>query len=243
MNKSLFFKRFAVFFGLIFLSSLSAQAGMSEVTETQKVLSLSPAPEQPLPLQEIGPGVYALDEIKIYVKDGRIEFPAKINMAEGLLEYLLVGEQGKVHESLLATPVQASNLQIALLMLGLQGTKNPLSMQGEARIPEGSPVRIRVRLQNDQQKKTIAVEEWIINRSSGKVMSPMDWIFTGSIINNGQFMAQVEKSLVAIFHDPVAVIDNSLEEGSHDEFWFVNKGMVPAVGTEVTLVIQKVKKG
>lgn len=243
MNKSHLFCHIWTVFSFVLFSFSMALAGPAAVTEPKDIPALSPAAEQSLPLQEIGAGVYALGEIRIYVREGRIEFPAQINMSEGLLEYLLVGEQGKVHESLLVTPVHASNLQIALLMLGLEGSKNPLTMQGEARIPEGSPVRIQVRLRNEQLNKMVAVEQWIANRTSGQAMDPMDWIFTGSIIDNGQFMAQVEKSLVAIFHDPIAIIDNPLQAGANDEFWNVNKATVPPVGTEVTVLIQKVKKG
>ena len=37
----------------------------------------------------------------------------------------------------------------------------------------------------------------------------LHWVFTGSLVRNGRLAAQVTGSIVAIFHDPVALIDNA----------------------------------
>ncbi len=71
-----------------------------------------------------------------------------------------------------------------------------------------------------------------------KPMAPGDFIFTGSVIRNGVFMAQVEKSIIAIYHDPVAMIDNPAPEGGSDELWYVNPQAVPPAGTDVVVSIQ-----
>ena len=70
-------------------------------------------------------------------------------------------------------------------------------------------------------------------------MKPTKWIFTGSYISDGVFAAQVEKSIVAVFHDPVAMIDNPHPEGASDEIWFVNEAEVLPVGTPMTVTVQK----
>jgi hypothetical protein len=171
-----------------------------------------------------------------------VEFDAVVNMNEGLLEYLIVGNGGKTHESLLRTEAEPYNIQIALLMIGLEGTMNPLSEQGDPRIPEGNPVTIWLRWEHDGKIENFQIERWVVNKNSGGVLSPMNWIFTGSIISNGAFMAQVEKSIVAIFHDPVALIDNPLKEGASDEIWYVNEKEAPPVGTKVTVTIRKAGK-
>jgi len=158
-------------------------------------------------------------------------------MDKGLLEYLIVGETGKVHESLLRTRVEPYSLQIALLMIGLEGSTNPLMEQGDPRKPEGDPVSIWIQWKKGGRTESLRIEQWVFNKADGSPMKPTEWIFTGSIISDGVFMAQVEKSIVAVFHDPVAIIDNPLPEGASDEIWFVNESKVPPVGTEVTVII------
>lgn len=191
------------------------------------------------------PGVYEIGSIRIVKKENRIEFPATVNMNKSLIEYLLVSNGGKLHESLLKTNVDPYSIQVALLLLGLEGTTNPLREQGEKRTPEGTPVSIRVETKQANAKKTAALEEWIVLvEKSGATRKPklLDWVFTGSFINNGVFMAQVEKSIAALYHDPAAIIDNILPEGANDEVWFVNEKTVPPVGTEVKVIIEGAKR-
>ena len=46
-----------------------------------------------------------------------ITLPATVNMTKGLLEYVLVHESGKVHESLFSTKVKPAEFNVALLLL------------------------------------------------------------------------------------------------------------------------------
>lgn len=199
-------------------------------------------PGQPItapPLKRVSEGVFEIGGVRIMKKEGKVVFPAAVNMDKGLLEYLVVGRGGKLHESLLKTDVEPYSLQIALLLMGLEGTAAPLAGQGDPRSPEGDPVTLWIELGKGDAKKRIRMEEWVINQNTGKAMKPMKWVFTGSIVMDGVFMAQVEKSIVAVFHDPIAMIDNPLPEGASDELWFVNEKKVPPVGTEVLVVIEK----
>lgn len=192
------------------------------------------------PLKMIEKGVYEIGGVRIIKKEGRVEFPATVNMDKGLLEYLIVGDLGKLHESLLSTEVEPYSLQISLLMLGLEGSTNPLAGQGDSRKPEGDPVSILVRWGNADKFREVRLEDWVILNK--KPLDKINWVFTGSVVSNGVFLAQAERSIVAVFHDPVAIIDNTMAEGTSDEIWFVNEKKVPPAGTSVTVVIQKEKK-
>jgi len=162
-------------------------------------------------------------------------------MDKGLLEYLIVRSSGKVHESLLRTNVEPYHLQIALLLLGFEGTDRPISHQGAAEKPKGDPVEITFLLGKEGAgAKMIKTEEWIAKKSNDKLKEAgkMDWIFTGSLVVEGQFLAQGGGSIVAIYHDPAALIDNASAGAESDEVWFVKEGIVPPVGTPVTVVIK-----
>lgn len=194
------------------------------------------------PITMLSPGVFEVGGVRIEKKAAVVSFPATINMAEGILEYLIVGEGGKVHESLLRTAIEPYSLQVALLLLGLEGSSDPLREQGDARVPQGDPVSITLRWKDAGTVKKVPIESWILDKSKGGPLGRVPWVFTGSFVNDGVFMAQLEKSIVAVYRDPVAMIDNPLPDGVSDEVWFVNKGPVPPVGTAVTVIIHKGEK-
>ncbi len=201
--------------------------------------SLPGQDSSPPVFEKIAPSTFRLGTIHIDLTKSQVEFPARINMTEGLLEYLLVAEGGKIHESLLITSVQPYDLQVSLLLLGLKGSSNPLSEQGDTRAPTGDAVRIDVRPAESDAGDAVPVSRWLMHKDSGLIKQPVGWVFTGSIISNGTFLAQLEKSIVAIFRDPVAMIDNPMPEGANDEIWLPNTRAMPSVGTEVILIIRK----
>ena len=195
-----------------------------------------------LPVERVSPGVFRLGEIKIYKETRSIAFPAKVNMDKGLLEYILVRSSGKTHESLFRTDVDPYHLQIAFLLLGFEGTDRPLAFQGASEIPRGDPVEITIvypKVEGSQELR-LKPEEWVVKKISNSIKDAgkLDWVYTGSVVIQGQFLAQSGGSIIAIFHDPVALIDNASPGGESDEIWFVKEGVVPPVGTPVTIIMK-----
>ena len=188
-------------------------------------------------LMYVAPGVFEIGKCRIIKAKGMVEFPASANMKEGLLEYLLVGNTGKLHESLLRTDVEPYALQVALLLSGLEGSLSPLSFQGENKLPEGDAVDIVVRWEENGKEKNARIEDLVLQDK--KPVPQVPWVFTGSIIRDGVFAAQVEKSMIALFHDPVAMIDHRLQSGDNDEGWTVNTQAAPPVGTPMIVTITK----
>ena len=240
--------RFSICLCIFLVILITPSVLLAQMNQSKNESGLAPSGKRPTgeinapPIRMITPGQFEIGGVRISKSDGRVEFEAAVNMDKGLLEYLLVGEAGKVHESLLRTRIEPFSLQIALLLMGLEGTTNPLVEQGDPRTPEGDPVTIWVKWVDRGKIIELPIEEWISMDKNGASMKPIDWIFTGSVITEGVFLAQVEKSIVAIYHDPAALIDNPLPEGASDETWFVNETKVPPVGTKVTVTIKKGKK-
>ena len=262
--------------GLAFADTAPAQGGPPAPANEQVPPGWSPGHDKPAPrwsppvpppvnppnpfhqgtsssVRVVAPGVLEIDGVRIVKKDNQIEIPCKLALTRGLLEYLLVARSGKAYESLLSTDAQPVSIQLALLLLGLNGTNHPLSRQGDPAKPQGDPVIISVQWKEKGQLKSEPIEKWVMvvaqggsrmmppsgPKLQGKTMDPTNWTFTGSMFGqDGAFMAQVEKSIVAIYHDPVALIDNPLDEGGNNRVWFVNEGKTPPVGTEVTVIIK-----
>ncbi len=233
LPKTKIFVIFVVLFGIVSLAN------------GQKISPAPPPPPPPEegqtiqapPVQMIKAGEFAISGCRILKKEKRIEFPAVVNMNEGLLEYLLVENSGKVHESLLRTEISPYAIQIAMLLLGIEGSTDPLAAQGENKIPEGDRVTILLKWNDKGKERTVPIDEWITMNNN--VASAIPWVFTGSVVSDGIFLAQIEKSIIAVYHDPTSLIDHQMAEGGNDEIWKVNSSRVPDKGTGVTVVIEK----
>lgn len=205
-----------------------------------------PAADKPgrvAPIEKTGAGVFRMGDVQVDKLERSITFPAEVNMDSGMLEYLLVHRRGKVHESLLRTLVEPYSLQVAFLLLGFEGTDKRLRGQGDPATPTGERVRITLSYEIGSEKTRIPVESWLANRfrDGVKDVEPLDWVYTGSFVSQGRFMSQESGSIVAIWHDPVALIDNASPGGASNAIWVVKKGAVPAVGTPVEVIITPVK--
>ena len=197
-------------------------------------------PERPPAVEQITEHTYRVGAALVDTRDRTVECPAEINMDEGAIEYLAVSQGGKTHESLLRVDVRPLHLQIALLMLDLE-PRNVLRQQGEKTTPQGDPVELRVRWKDrDGQKHDVRAEEMVTDARSDKPMPPHNWVFTGSRILKQGFEADLEKSLVAVWHDPAAILDNPLPAGG-DNAYLVNSKRTPRRGTHVELILRAVE--
>lgn len=230
--------------GLIFSGKVGAMETATKPPPAPHFVQNNPEQSGRIPsIEKMGSGIYRLGEILVDKNARSIVFPAQVNMDSGLLEYLIVHRKGKTHESLLRTSIDPYNLQIAFLLLGFEGAEQRLAMQGDPSIPQGEPVQIRISTTAGKGVGGIPAEQWLINKIDDKVKDvvPMKWVFSGSYIDDGRFMSQETGSIVAIWHDPVALIDNASPGGESNRIWYVRQGVVPPVGTPVEVSIKSTK--
>lgn len=232
----------AVIFSL--LAVISAEG--RDIPVPPPVTEKPEAPAYKVPsIEKLGNGQYRIGEILINKNDRSVTFPALVNMDNGMLEYLLVYRHGKTHESLLKTNISPYNLQIAFMLLNYEGTDKQLAGQGSPEIPKGEAVQITVSNVAGKSSEPFQVENWLINRvgETKKDIEPLNWVFTGSIVTErGAFLSQETGSIIAIWHDPVAMFDNASPGGESNRIWFVKQGGVPPVGTALNVTIKAVKK-
>ena len=202
-----------------------------------------PAPSTLPAIKKISKGIFSLGNITVNKPEGFVSINGEVNMDEGLVEYLACGSRGKLHESVLKLNVDPYYLQIALLLIGLEPGNKPLEFQGDPGIPEGDPVDIWVSW-TDKDKKTVRhrAEKLIFNKATKKTMKHTRWVFAGSQVIDGRFMAQAEHSIAATYHDPFAILDHLLPTGGDDTLYFVNRAVVPPKGTPVTFVIKSINQ-
>lgn len=199
-------------------------------------------------IKEISPGVLQVGGVTLDRNTRTVTFPGTLNMDHGDLEYLLVGDGGKTHESLLATKVEPYHLHTAMLLLGAKPPK-PASNSAppdaidnqylkSAPKPQGDPVSIRVRWKEGDKDVEVNAEDLIYDSATKAPMTRGPWIYNGSLLSGGVFLAQQERSFAALVIDPSALINNTRPGCDNDQIWSVAPRKAPKSGTPVEIVLQ-----
>ncbi|MDB4673619.1 YdjY domain-containing protein [Verrucomicrobiales bacterium] len=223
------------------ISLVSAKAEEPDVEE----------PEKPVEITQTGDTTYRYGKITFDKKDRSVRIPAKVVQRNVLLEYVLVHENGKTHESILATDASAMRLHTVLLLLRYSQSKemlNPsvpaeMAVSGEtAEEKAGAQLTVTVSWDDPEsgEPQTAPIESWITHLDDDDTESPVSpgpFILTGSRIYEGKFVAEIDGNILALYLDPTALINNPRKDNFSDESWLANKSVIPPLDTEVTLVI------
>ena len=217
---------------------------------------LAQAPPEFKPPKEIAPGIFAIGALRLDKNAGTVIFPARVNMIDGLLEYLLVSPEGAVHESLFVSDVPPQDVHMAMLLLGAKGMvqKNPgkaperIDADSLAKAPKLTGDRIFLTVKwtdKDGREQTVPPNQWISRKiftpkKPAKIVTAEDgpWLYNGSFIYEGRFIAQVEGAFVSLVTFPNALINNPRSGSNDDHVWFVKTEVVPPVGTPVQFAIK-----
>ena len=202
------------------------------------------APTKPV-VEKLAEGRYLIGAVELDQNKREIYLSGQVNMQEGLIELFACGPRGKLHESVLVLDVVPYHLQVALILLGLK-SGGGLEYQGDPRAPTGDPVEVWVEW--DGADSTAAApemvqyraEDMVYNVAKEQAMAHTPFVFAGSRIQDGRFVANVEQSLITTFHDPYAILDNPLPTGGDDTLYVVNQEVVPPRGTPVRVTLKAV---
>ena len=176
-----------------------------------------------------------------------VTFPAVINMVNGMLEYLIVADTGKTHESLLSTKIHPQDIQVAMLLLGIEPARTsnsepPAQINKEylATAPplKGAKINVYVEWQDTNGGHRVRAENLIWNVKENAQMTEGLWIYNGSEMYGGTFLAQADGSVAALVTDSAALINNPRPGNDDDQIWKVNGKAVPKEGTTVEVTIE-----
>ncbi len=206
----------------ICLGAALAAAGM--VAAGTVAADDDPAPAPPAaPKRPVPDGAVALPGLLVLPKERRIEAEAWVCITEGPLEYLATTPAGKLHETLFVIEASAQDVNLALILCGLK-EKPQVRWQGEAVALTGDGAAIEAELV-DRSGAMVRrpVEDFVLDRFLGAPLEPRPFVFTGSrFIPNPEarfedaprgtpktiFAATASGSLIALYHDPDAILDN-----------------------------------
>lgn len=217
-----------------------------------------PAPDQPV--EPVEPSVKKLDATRYQIGDvildsqtREIRFPTKVNMIEGLLEYLIVHQNGKLHESLLVTEISPTHLNLAFKLLRYPASKELHPLPSEtggasnnypdvpADVKAAARVTISVEWTEEGNVRRLPVNEWIQHAVTTRSMPVGPWIYGGSDVFEGKFIAETSGDVAAIFLAPAAILAYPGDDRDNDDVWTPFPKRVPAEGTNVTVIIAPYK--
>jgi hypothetical protein len=183
-----------------------------------------------------------------------ISFDAQLNQAGGPIEFLLVTEKGKIHESLFSCSISPTDLNLAFKLLGYPTSPELFEIIAPDHRPTGKypevpeDVRSGARLaifaswQDEGSEKTCAVNDLVKNSATGDGMPLEPWLYTGSLITKAGFRAETTGDIIAVFSNPSAMINYPGKERTNDEVWSVSQIKLPSIGTTVRITIRSFSK-
>ena len=218
---------------LVLAAAAPAQDAAPAATNAAPVVypvGSEPRPE-PSPVRWEGP-VAILGDVQVDSVTKTVTATGWVNQTSGPIEVLACGPKGKVHESVFVLALNPLDLQAALLLAGLKGGA-PRTAVGEAP-PVGAPVDLYVEWPAGGEIQRARAETFVWNIEENAVLPETPWIYTGSVVKDGEFKALAEESLVVTYWDPYAIVDLPLPCGANDEILHVNTNTVPPYQTPVT---------
>lgn len=208
--------------------------------EPKAVPSSAAAPDPVARLS--GPGIqHDGEKIKIGLaeldrKTRAVSFPAKLHAVEGVIEYVVVHANGKIHETLFVTDALPQDIHTACLLAGW----------GKATDTVPSPVVIEASWDTNGPPRCERIENLVAfakdhpqaPRSGHLDTGP--WNYTGSLIDAGGFMATREGSVISVISDPAALAGNPRPSRENDALHVPNTALLPRLGFPVRITLRPV---
>lgn len=224
----------------------------------------SQEPGPPAPIDE---GQRRLEEaflaqgLRVDLRAGIVAVPCEIGVREDLLEYLLVGEHGASHESLLFTDVVPSVLNAVLLALGAEPGRNatwiprdppptPDELQAgvprfQVTLPEGDGFYLYVAWREGEERYFYRLEDLVGNLETGRGLERHAFVYLGSRMITPRpgapeaFAADLEGNLInlSFFRSGNTLFTAAVPEAVEQTIWLPNALLLPPRGSDVHLLI------
>ncbi len=207
-------------------------------------------PTEPL-VKKISADIYQIGRVTFNKTTREISLPAHSNLLEAgtPLEFLLVHLNGeKVHESLLVTETDPTNLNIALKLLNYKESQElfkPLLADGSRAekehvvaddIRKAARFTIHVSWKENGQKKSVPITQWLQHSVTGKPMPIIPWVYSGSYMHRNRFKAKVNGNIFALLTNESAIANYPGADRHDDTLWLSPKNMAPE-DTPITITI------
>ena len=192
-------------------------------------------------VKKIGADLYRVGNVTIDSKLQVAAFPAKVNQIVGLIEYALVTDSGKVHESFLSTKISPGDVHVAMLLLGVKPPGNvTVEIAWQA---DGEWVRKSISNCIAQYPLEVASEQEDKETEKSFKLKSSSWTWAGSRVRPSGVLAADESGSILSLQpdmDALSLIDPMTDTsrfGSH-----VWSKQVPKIDSVVQIFIRPIEK-
>ncbi len=210
-------------------------------------------------LKKINETTYQIGEVTIDKKNRTISIEAEAEITDAgdleqvnAVEYVVVTNEGKVHESLFITTARPIHFNIAFKLLGYRENKS-LFREFNGNFPTEkyqtssdediarSYFTATVSWTDPETNKTIKhnLNDLLMTDETKKTFAEdnVKWSYGGSFIHQGRFAAEFNNDLIAILTDRAAVTNYVGKNGEQGMIWLPVSKKMPRQGTKVTITI------
>lgn len=198
-----------------------------------------------LKAKDLGNGRYRIGSVTLDKAARTVAFPVKVNMVQGVVEYIVVHEKGKVHESVLTTAARPVDIHLACLLLGQNAFGPSVKWpKDHTALPAGHSVKLELTWPTNGPDKHVPLASCLLLAANatipGEARRPYPagpWLYNGSQTRRGVFAAETEGSVVSIIGDATALINGMRQGHNNDDAHVPNAKVLPRKGRTVKLVI------
>lgn len=193
-----------------------------------------------------------IGEVLVNHKQRTVSFPAKVNMKEGIIEFLVSMPAGKIHEALLITEADPLHLSVGMKLLKFESFEKFFPQRDddlnwlpftppERKEYEKAFVQLEIEQIKDGKPVLLDLGDWLLNAETKQPFPEGEWLYTNSWFYRGAYQASLSGDLVAIFADLSSPINyvGDFNDGSNDSGWIVNPKHTVPVGTDVRVIISQ----
>ena len=180
-------------------------------------------------------GDLVLGEIRLHRRERELSFPGAVNQLAGTLEVLISTPSGRLHEALLRTTAKPLHLQTMLYLLGLRNGRRLAGPEGR----QGDIVDIDI-----EWKRTTGevvrepVEAWILDQRTGEKAERYGWVFVGSAVSDGVFLADATGNVAVTYSVSDTVLDVPDRAGEDDTLFVANSSKRdPGLDASVRIIV------
>lgn len=179
-----------------------------------------------LSLRKINQTNYKIGDVLVDLEKREVSFPVTLEKREGNLEYALVNNKGKIHESLFISDCSSAQIHYGAMLLGAK--------RGEA-------IEVIVSWKTHGPAKVYPLEELIgveIPKEEQGALS--HWYYSGHVHANGMLNAQTEESMIALINDSSALVNRagSKTVGRDDIYLLASPFLLPQKGLPMTVTFR-----
>ncbi|MDA7978900.1 MAG: YdjY domain-containing protein [Pirellulales bacterium] len=183
-------------------------------------------------------------DVWVDLEKKKIVMAGRVCQSAGFLEFFATLRGYQEHEAIVTVRTKSSFIHGLLLAIGVEPGR-PVQYRPEFRAAEGPEINVTVYwTDKDGKRQSAKAQDWIRNAETGKAMEH-PFVFAGSkFVSTGEGQPEHYTAddgyLICVSNFPTAMLDLPIAStDSNARLMFeAFEGRVPAVGTEITVVLE-----